>query len=399
MEKMRFFIGLLLIITISCSNKKSDTIQHSEYPIIIDIKEAIRNKADYRLSDIVDSITYLPVESLIGEYITFTDPNKIRIGGKYILCGDYFSKDLLLYNRNGTFIRKLAKRGQGPWEYVYLDDLAIDEINETVYVLSRTNRKIFKYNFNGSFLGEIVVGFLATKIVVSPDGRLLVHFQNETGELENSFLLLNHKGDTVNIHRNVLFYRPDDTRKPIFVNDNGIYYIYDNKIHIKDRRDTLFIVENDRFIPKYVFNTGDNISNNMTQTEFANKLQFRYILETYDKVLFEFRLEGNIWYRGYYDKNQAKAFTSKEVAIINDIDDTNNGVVKIKKTDILSFGFIYSDYQYNDKMVMYRNSEFDMDILKKRVSENKYVEIMNMLDSVRLKDDDPVILSVLHLIK
>ena len=388
---------VLMIVAISCNTNKQDTSLSSEYPIIIDINEALRNKIDYMLSDIIDSISYLPVESIIDDYVTSIDPNNLKIGNKYILTADYFSKDLLLYNINGKFIRKLAQKGQGPGEYIFLDDLAIDEQNEMVYVLCRNKRKIFKYSLEGSFLGEIILKHHADRIVISPSGRLLIHFLN-TGDLHDSFLLLDHKGDTITKHLNGIFYPRIIESNPPYYNDNAFYYIYNDKIHIKDRRDTLFIVENDKFLPKYVFHTGENLSNNMTELEFDNKIRFRYIFETDGKVLFEFRLKEK-WHRGYYDKKQSKSFTSREVAIINDMDDTNKGIFRIEKSDIRSFGFIYSDYQFNDVIIIRRNSEFDMDVLKQRVSASKFLEINTMLDSLLLEDDDPVILSFLHLKK
>ena len=301
---------------------------------------------------------------------------------------------MLLYSRNGKFIKKLGQRGQGPEEYIRIDDLAVDESNEIVYVLSQNNGKILKYSFKGRFLGAINFSSPVDKIVVSPAGQLLMHFQNLTGDLLYSCLLLNHKGDTVSKLKNYIFYEFKNNRK--WWDDEGLCYVSNIQIHIKSKGDTLFVVENDRFLPKYVFYTGENLSNKMTQSEYDEKLRFEYLFETDGKVIFKFRFE-NKWYRVYYDKRQAKAFTSNESAIINDIDDTRNGLFKIGRSDLLSFDFLYSDYQWNNEIIMRRNSALDLDFLKTRVSASKYLEITEMLEHIMKDDDDPVILSLLHL--
>ena len=136
----------------------------------------------------------------------------------------------------------------------------------------------------------------------------------------------------------------------------------------------------------------------MTQLEFDEKVLFGSVFETDNILLFDFFLKKK-WYTGYYDKKLAKAFTTKEVLIINDMDDTNRGKYINTNPDTKIYGFTYSDYQFNDIIIIRRNSAFDMDVLKKRVTESKFVEINTMLDSLLLEDDDPVILSLLHLKK
>ena len=388
-------IGLMILLT-GCRNKKNNTYNSTEYPIIININEAVKNKIDFKLSEVVDSISYIPVESIIGDYVTYLAATLLKFGENYIISENYEGGgDVVCFDRSGKFVGKIARRGQGPGELpgMMIGELAIDEKHEIVYVLPGFSyNKIYKYDLKGSFLGEIALMHQAEKIAVSPSGQLLVHFPNWTGDLEYSCLLFDHEGNIVNKLKNNIFYKFNEKKGR---SREGLCYIYNDQIHVKDKCDTLFVVDNNSFQPKYVFNTGKNHSNNITQQEYDEKITFYTIFETDDKVLFHFQLNER-WYNAYYDKNKRKAFSSPGEPInngysfgyfINDMDDEKE------------FFFLFSDYQFNDKILIMRSFEFDRDELKKKISVSKYLEITNMLDSMMLNDESPVILSLYHLKK
>jgi len=387
-----------LLILISCDINKNRTALTIEHPIIIDLNEAIRNKIDYKLSDIIDSITYIAVESIIDNYITYLNANMLKISDKYIISENFAGGgDLVLFDRNGRFIRKIANRGQGPDEYNWINDIAIDEKNEIIYVLSLN--KLFKYNLEGVFKGIIdltgVTDFVnrAHKIVINPSGQILVNFGNQTGDLQYRCLLLDQNGNIINVLKNYLFYTLDPNITARY--PQGTYYIYNDQIHIKNICDTLFVLENNRFHPKYIFKSTENQSNNITHLEFEEKINqfgFGNVFETNSKVIFRFCLNKK-WYDGYYDKNKGKAYSSaseinSNASIINNMDGNNK------------FSFLFTDYQYNDIIIKCRSPEFiDKDVLKETLSHSKYIEIINMLDSLKSADEDPVMLSIFYLKK
>ena len=377
-----YSLFIVLLFLADCCGNKSNATYAENYPILIDIKEAMRNQVNFKYSDILfDSITFIPIESIIGSYITSLDGTLLRFTSNYIFAENYFNGgELVCYNRNGKFIRKVAQRGRGPGEFSDISDIAIDEKNEIVYVLCTSGIRIFKYSFQGKFIELIYLTHPADRIIVNSENQLLVHFPNWGGDLQYSCLLLDNKGNTINKLKNNIFYSLNDKRK--FWKKEGLFYIYNDQIHIKDKCDTLFVVENDQFIPKYIFSTGENHSNKLSQLEYDRKVSINYIHETESKIFFQFGI-NKIGYIAYYDKKIGKAFsTTRE--IINDMYD--------RQSIYLSM----FTYQYNDEIIM-RNNSFDMVTLKKNVSTSKYLEISNMLDA--LKDEDPVILSILHLKK
>jgi hypothetical protein len=57
---------------------------------------------------------------------------------------------VLVFNRNGKFLRKIGSKGRGPGEYIYGLDFTVDKKTETVYINDLTEIKT--YNKEGKFL-------------------------------------------------------------------------------------------------------------------------------------------------------------------------------------------------------------------------------------------------------
>ena len=235
----KFYVVLVVLILIAWRCTYSDKSEN-KYPVVIDMDEAIMNKIDYKLSAIFDSISYIPIESKDG--LLVSGPRRIKISDNYIIFFDGTTSELLLFDGSGRFIRKIAQRGKGPGEYNFVQDLAIDEHNNIIYVLCNDNRKIFKYNFQGSFLGNILLTKYVDAMDISSSNTILLHFPNWAGNLEYSWLLLNTNGDTINLFKNNIFYIP---QKRNYWESEAIYYRYRNQLHVKDKCDTLFVIAED----------------------------------------------------------------------------------------------------------------------------------------------------------
>jgi len=83
--------------------------------------------------------------------------SKIRVCDQFFLVLDgYKAKSLFVFDKEGRFIRKIGRTGQGPGEYVQPCDFTIDKENRTVYVLDRPLRRIQKYEIEtGKFIHSI----------------------------------------------------------------------------------------------------------------------------------------------------------------------------------------------------------------------------------------------------
>ncbi len=75
------------------------------------------------------------------------------LGNIYLIEGK--NREVRVFDKNGKFLRKFGRKGQGPGELLSPKDLVVDEKNKTIHILDYGNRKIVRYRFNGTFDSEI----------------------------------------------------------------------------------------------------------------------------------------------------------------------------------------------------------------------------------------------------
>lgn len=95
------------------------------------------------------------------------------------------SKDLLVFDMNGNFVRQIGKRGGASNEYIYLDDFCIDDEGR-VYLLEPAKQKILVYDANGNYIGRKEYprhGDMPKAEYVGKDSLMLYYSINGTGPL------------------------------------------------------------------------------------------------------------------------------------------------------------------------------------------------------------------------
>lgn len=84
---------------------------------------------------------------------------------------------VLLFQKDGTFLRKVGKIGQGPGEFSFLDNICLDEKQNRIYILPMMSKHIFVYDFDGMFLQSIPLPefiFMGSTLRIISGNRLLI---------------------------------------------------------------------------------------------------------------------------------------------------------------------------------------------------------------------------------
>ena len=116
----------------------------------------MRENLPVKLSEITGEIKKISLEltdeSLIGiiNRIIFKDDQLIIFEGK--------TDKVMLFDLQGKYIRQIGSKGQGPDEYSQIIDIAYDDIERIVFIVS-TSRKILCYNIEGLLIKECPIGF------------------------------------------------------------------------------------------------------------------------------------------------------------------------------------------------------------------------------------------------
>ena len=101
-----------LFILSGCTDQKSN----NKEIIDINITKALENKKDLLLSELVEDVEILKLESN-SECFMNNPAWMLYFGKKHILFFDLRKTQLFLFNRDGTFLRRIGKKGKGPGEY------------------------------------------------------------------------------------------------------------------------------------------------------------------------------------------------------------------------------------------------------------------------------------------
>lgn len=129
---------MLLILLMACNKTaiKSPIVSYN-------IENAVKNVEHVMLSDIANDIVYIPLETTKESIVA--NIRNIIFTSEYILVEDDFEK-LLLFNKDGKFLRRIGQKGNGPDEYLSANNIRISSSNEELYVFDGNRLKIMVFN-------------------------------------------------------------------------------------------------------------------------------------------------------------------------------------------------------------------------------------------------------------
>lgn len=83
----------------------------------------------------------------------------------YIL--DQARRKLFVFDRKGNFLFVINDQGDGPNQYINMSNVAFDQLNEKIVVLSAQNQALYFYDMDGNYLDKKRLPDIATGAYVS----------------------------------------------------------------------------------------------------------------------------------------------------------------------------------------------------------------------------------------
>lgn len=362
---MVFFIICALT---GCSNRsqpsqnmlEEEKNKNIDYPQIVDVEKYINNFSDIKLSDIVDSIEYIPLE--------FTPACPIDKKILPILTKDYiivFTNRIYLFSRTGKFIREIGGLGKGPKEYgshLLIGASDVDISNQIIYVKAYGSNRVQKYDFNGNHLGSIPINSESSKVTVIDSTSIFLHFALNWPALPTYKLgwVISQNGDTLYTKNS---YAAPQIRQSTFKEaakikrvgllENIVYKYADNPVFIELINDTLFTITSRGFTPRYILKLGKykcpaDISHGSSEpfseimSKCATYILYNGFSETDRFLLFTFQFDRRFCF-GVFDKNNSlmniwasdksdntKGFHIPDKYFPNDIDGGSDGAIPLR---------------------------------------------------------------------
>ena len=397
---------LFPVLFLGCSNSS----QTAENIITIDLIEATKTVKSLNLSELVDNVEYVKLETT--EECSF-GVARYLVTDHYIVVYGRYTASVLLFSRQGKFLRSIGKKGQGPGEFYRVSNVIAFPEEDCLIIHDGGAAKIIKYTITGQFVQEQsfprTEGRLSNISVLGPDRFALVFWRPEV-ETEN-FQVVQIRNKNFEIVDAL-----DPISSKLVESSTGSnrysFYIKDEIIHFrKNYFDTLYVNRGDAFIPEYYFWIKENAEPNNNIAERPSRARCNRLGEQFelgDYLVCNLTTPGEeedeiVGLSIIYNQETGDLFklgcfiygNSVETAIYNDVDGIHHiymsSSVNISITHF-SEDLIYKAIDMID-LKSYIEEDLHKDIkVKMPQKQNKLIELIQ-----KSSIDDNPILQIFHL--
>lgn len=247
-----FIIMLLSGFLVGCNHLKEHSPSKGSASYIVNFEQCMDTERTMRLSEIADTIEFLelktPKETIITRIWDIFPTDEFLF---------IFSRDgVFQFTKNGDYIRKIGRDGQGPGEYTLAIGTDID-FGKREIVISDVAQKLLFYDFDGNFLREEKWGYLFN-IGCSDSVIWVSEFVNQG--CKYIAFALNSKGDTIasilNPHYGMK--SKDLGTGASMAKYLKPFYRYKGDLYLKGKEvnDTVYQIFGKNHIPYTIFNMG-----------------------------------------------------------------------------------------------------------------------------------------------
>lgn len=221
------------------------------------------------LSEIADNVDYIPLET--NDTTILDRITRIIDKEGYLYVSD--SHSVYKFDYQGKLYAKIGKEGRGPNDYKSISDFQLAS-DESVWILSKGNKCLYNYGWNGGLNRRIELKYWASKICLLDDSTLLLYTGNEKSA-DNSYQLL-----LLDIETNsaISHFLPIDDKKSKYVHvlfDNCFNRENDSIYFYNVFCDTVYSLVQNRLMPQYYFNLANkNIPNSFYDAKYRDVRDF-----------------------------------------------------------------------------------------------------------------------------
>jgi len=255
----------------------------------LDLNEARKHPQEVKLSEICDSLIYIPLETkkkcLLGRNI-----NRVEIDGDDVFIHEGWK--LLHFDISGKFVGQLGKTGRGPGEYVCAG-LFLDRDNKKVYAMANYRHRVFEFDYNGRLLSDTIrFKKHLNDIVYIPDlrtvyGSLQYCVTDDRYKQYNIYSKIdideNKQSDAVRSKYLPDKYYTDIAKISLNMHSSGLYSLDGNLCYQELGSDTIFkrsngisyphiILNSHKFMPKFTSSLFKDVSRDVIIHDYKSLL-------------------------------------------------------------------------------------------------------------------------------
>jgi hypothetical protein len=144
--KIIYCIAFVAALTYSCRNTGRESIDAKR--IIVDLQQA--EELSYISS--LEQIELIPLE--INDSCSIGTSHLLRMDDEKIVIVNDQSREICIFSLSGKFTGLISKAGQGPQEYIRIDDIQLHPETKNIEILDGMQNKILEYTKHGKFISE-----------------------------------------------------------------------------------------------------------------------------------------------------------------------------------------------------------------------------------------------------
>lgn len=247
-----FFMAVLLS---SCGGNQKAASMMENGLTIIPFESAIQDERKLLMSDLIEKVEYIPLQTDSNCLIGNLWDNGIVRSSKYffLTVGD----NLLQYALDGKFIRAIGSVGGGPGEYNWISDIDASDRSHRLFVADIGKMNVYDTE-SGDFICSYPMDDATFQFKMKNDSTLFRFLYNSTGRVNIRVLISDTHGDTLRAYpRHDLFDVKEGMVFMIASSDDRFMYRCGNDICYRENyNDTIFTVTEQELIPRYVFDLG-----------------------------------------------------------------------------------------------------------------------------------------------
>lgn len=169
---------LLCFLMMACSGPKKEPTGEIVH---IDVLKAFDTQKNVKLSEFIRDVEFIPIESTVDSWYRYS--SNYVVGEKYVMVGDSERAHMVLFDRQGKFIRTIGTKGEGPGELIEPREATMDPREEFVFVHDVSLGKLVRFSINGQLINEIGIRELTPARYITG-----IQFIND-----NEFVLVNYR--------------------------------------------------------------------------------------------------------------------------------------------------------------------------------------------------------------
>lgn len=242
-SRSAFYLACLLWI-VSCGEAVQPELTE------IDLGKAFTSKQTIPIDEISTGVTLVPLETrddVLIKYISKT----ILTNDKIIVIHDNICS---LFDLSGRFIRTVGSKGQGPEEYLYIEDIYVS--GDLIKIFDASSHRLITYKQSGEFVEALKIPTDVMSVFTS-ESIIYGSIPNLPGNATNRLKCLNLDGTVRDSLAAVQYENPSGIVMRYY--PESFFFTFGKEVLLMEKlNDTIFqVTPNCEMIPRYRLNFGE----------------------------------------------------------------------------------------------------------------------------------------------